>query len=160
MKRFRFTIAILVLLVLCLSVRAIVLEGDFLVIEPAGDKYQATVLEMGAEVTADTPQAALDGAVTAIGEYKSAGNERIVEIRAEIAELEAEIARIEEQQSGVRSEKAKIAILVSAALNIANENFELKNNYSDLLHNVESQSKRLLALLEAEKIEETSALAG
>jgi len=75
-------------------------------------------------------------------------------------QLESEIARIEEQQSGVKSEKAKIAILISAALNIANENFELKNNYSELLHNVEVQSKRLLRLLEAEKIEGKPAVAG
>ena len=75
-------------------------------------------------------------------------------------QLESEIARIEEQQSGVKSEKAKIAILISAALNIANENFELKSNYSELLHNVEVQSKRLLQLLEAEKIEEKPAVAG
>ena len=75
-------------------------------------------------------------------------------------QLESEIARIEEQQSGVKSEKAKIAILISAALNIANENFELKNNYSELLHNVEVQSKRLLQMLEAEKIEGEPAVAG
>ncbi len=67
--------------------------------------------------------------------------------------LEGEIARIAEQQSGMKSETARIAILISAALNIANENFELKTNYSELLHNVEIQSKRLLRLLEAEKIE-------
>lgn len=71
--------------------------------------------------------------------------------------LESEIARIEEQQSGMKSEKVKIAILISAALNIANENFELKSNYSELLHNVEIQSKRLLQLLEAEKFEKRAA---
>jgi cell division protein ZapA len=75
-------------------------------------------------------------------------------------QLESEIARIEEQQSGVKSEKAKIAILISAALNIANENFELKYNYSELLHNVEIKSKRLLQLLEAETIEGKPALSG
>ncbi len=75
-------------------------------------------------------------------------------------QLESEIARIEEQQSGVKSEKAKVAILISAALNIANENFELKTNYSELLHNVEIQSKRLLQLLEAEQIEGKPAIAG
>ena len=80
--------------------------------------------------------------------------------KAVAGQLESEIARIEEQQSGVRSEKAKIAILVSAALNLAYENYELKNNYTDLLHNVEIQSKRLLELLEAEGIEGTSAMAG
>ena len=74
--------------------------------------------------------------------------------------LEREIARLEEQQSGIKSEKAKIAILISAALNIANENFELKSNYSELLHNVEVQSQRLLQLLETEKIEGTPAVAG
>ena len=80
--------------------------------------------------------------------------------QAVAGQLESEIARIEEQQSGVKSEKAKIAILISAALNIANENFELKSNYSELLQNVDFQSKRLLQLLEAEKIEGTSAVAG
>ena len=75
-------------------------------------------------------------------------------------QLESEIARIEEQQSGMKSEKAKIAILISAALNIANENFELKSNYSELLHSVEIQSKRLLQLLEAEKFEKRAAEAG
>lgn len=75
-------------------------------------------------------------------------------------QLESEIARIEEQQTGVKSEKAKIAILISAALNIANENFELKSNYSELLHNVEVQSKRLLQMLEAEKVEGKPAVAG
>ena len=80
--------------------------------------------------------------------------------RAVAGQLENEIARIEEQQSGVKSEKAKIAILISAALNIANENFELKTNYSELLHNVEIQSKRLLQLLEADNIDGEPAPAG
>lgn len=60
----------------------------------------------------------------------------------------------------MKSEKTKIAILISAALNIANENFELKSNYSELLHNVEIQSKRLLQLLEAEKFEKRMAEVG
>jgi cell division protein ZapA (FtsZ GTPase activity inhibitor) len=77
--------------------------------------------------------------------------------QAVAGQLESEIARIEEQQSGVKSEKAKIAILISAALNIANENFELKSNYTELLQNVDGQSKRLLQLLEAEKVEGTPA---
>ena len=80
--------------------------------------------------------------------------------QAVAGQLESEIARIEERQSGVQSEKAKIAILISAALNIANENFELKTNYSELLHNVEIQSARLLQRLEAEKIEGKPAVAG
>ncbi len=80
--------------------------------------------------------------------------------RAVAGQLESEVARIEEQQSGIKSEKAKVAILISAALNIANENFELKSNYSELLHTVEIQSKRLLQLLEAEKVEARSVEAG
>jgi len=80
--------------------------------------------------------------------------------RAVADQLESEVARIEEQQSGNKSEKAKIAILISAALNIANENYELKSNYSELLHNVEIQSKRLLQLLEFEKVEARSVEAG
>ena len=73
--------------------------------------------------------------------------------KAVAGQLQSEITRIEQQQSGVRSEKVKIAIVISAALNIANDNFEINKNYSDLLNNIEIQSKRLLELLEAEKIE-------
>jgi cell division protein ZapA (FtsZ GTPase activity inhibitor) len=80
--------------------------------------------------------------------------------QAVAGQLESEIARIEEQQSGVKSEKAKIVILISAALNIANENFELKSNYTELLQNVDVQSKRLLQLLEVEKIEGAPAVTG
>ena len=75
-------------------------------------------------------------------------------------QLESEIARIEQQQSGIRSEKAKVAILISAAINIANENFELKSNYSELLQFVDIQSKRLLQLLEADKFEKRVAEVG
>ncbi len=71
--------------------------------------------------------------------------------RVVATQLENEIARIDEQQPGRKSEKAKVAILISAALNIANENIELKTNYSELLHTVETQARRLLQLLEAEK---------
>jgi cell division protein ZapA len=80
--------------------------------------------------------------------------------QAVAGQLESEIARIEEQQSGVKSEKAKIVILISAALNIANENFELKSNYTELLQNVDVQSKRLLQLLEVEKIKGAPAVTG
>ena len=83
------------------------------------------------------------------------GQARIVASR-----LESEIARIEELQSGIKSEKAKFAVLISAALNIANENFELKSNYAELLQCVELQSKLLLQLLEAEKFEKRAAGVG
>ena len=68
----------------------------------------------------------------------------------EVAEsLVKEVARIESQQSGKASDITKLAILISAALNIANENFELKRNYSDLLQKLSERSASLIRRLSA-----------
>ena len=66
----------------------------------------------------------------------------------EVAEsLVKEVAKVEIQQSGKASDITKLAILISAALNIANENFELKRNYSDLLQELSERSASLIHTL-------------
>jgi cell division protein ZapA (FtsZ GTPase activity inhibitor) len=59
-----------------------------------------------------------------------------------------EVARVENQQTGHGSQITKIAVLLSAALNIANENMELKRNRSELLQHVSERSAKLLRKLD------------
>jgi cell division protein ZapA (FtsZ GTPase activity inhibitor) len=68
----------------------------------------------------------------------------------EVAEsLVKEVARVETQQSGKASDITKLVILISAALNIANENFELKRNYSNLLQELSERLASLIRTLSA-----------
>jgi cell division protein ZapA (FtsZ GTPase activity inhibitor) len=60
-----------------------------------------------------------------------------------------EVARIEEQQSTQASNKTKLTVMILAALNIANENHELKLKYSDMFENISERSTRLIRLLDA-----------
>ena len=57
--------------------------------------------------------------------------------------LVTEVNNIETQQSGKASNISNLAILIMAALNIANENFELKKNHSDLLKSIYDRSASL-----------------
>ena len=69
----------------------------------------------------------------------------------EIADvLVKEVGRIQEKQSKEAPGITQIAILIMAALNIANENMELKKNYSALLKTVAKRSESLKRLLDAE----------
>ena len=63
--------------------------------------------------------------------------------------LVQEVTKVESQQSNKTSEIAKLAILISAALNIANEHIELKKNYTDLLRNISERSASLIRVLDA-----------
>ena len=68
----------------------------------------------------------------------------------EIADfLVKEVARVEAQHSGKTSDMPKLTILILAALNIANENYELKANYSDFLRKISERSKNLISVLDA-----------
>jgi len=58
------------------------------------------------------------------------------------------VARVENQQSGQSSNISKLAILMLAALNIANEHMELKNNYSKLLQDVTNRTSKLIHTLD------------
>ena len=63
--------------------------------------------------------------------------------------LVQEVTKVETQQSNKTSEVVKLAILISAALNIANEHIELKKNYSNLLRNISERSESLIRVLDA-----------
>ena len=63
--------------------------------------------------------------------------------------LVEEVAKVESQQGQKTSEVAKVAILISAALNIANEHIELRKNHTDLLKNISEKSKSLIRVLDA-----------
>ncbi|MBT8371490.1 MAG: cell division protein ZapA [Deltaproteobacteria bacterium] len=62
----------------------------------------------------------------------------------EVADLLVkEVARVETQQSGQSPNISNLAILMLAALNIANEHMELKRNYSKLLRDVTERTAGL-----------------
>ena len=63
--------------------------------------------------------------------------------------LVKEVTRIETQHSKISSDVTKLTTLILAALNIANENIELKKNHSDLLKNISIRSTNLIRALEA-----------
>ena len=64
--------------------------------------------------------------------------------------LVKEVGRIQDQQSEEAPGITQIAILILAALNIANENMELKKNFSTLQETVSRRSDTLKRLLDAE----------
>jgi len=67
----------------------------------------------------------------------------------EVADLLVkEVAQVEKQQSGQSSNVSKQAILMSAALNIANEHMELKRSYSKLLRDVTNRTSNLIRTLD------------
>ena len=67
----------------------------------------------------------------------------------EVADLLVkEVTRVENQQSGQSSNISKLAILMIAALNIANEHMELKRNYAKLLSDVTNRTSKLIHTLD------------
>jgi len=60
--------------------------------------------------------------------------------------LVEEVARIEKQHPS-QSSGTKLTTLLLAALNIANENVELKKSHSDLLSNISKRSANLIHAL-------------
>lgn len=62
--------------------------------------------------------------------------------------LVKEVARVENQHSGPTSNISKLTILMLAALNIANENMELKRNYSQILRVISERSMNLIRTLD------------
>ena len=63
--------------------------------------------------------------------------------------LVEEVSKVENQQAHKSSEIAKVAILISAALSIANEHIELRKNHTDLLKNISEKSTSLIRVLDA-----------
>ena len=67
----------------------------------------------------------------------------------EVADLLAKaVSRIEDQQANQSSNMSKLTILMLAALNIANENMEMKRNHSKLLHEVTDRTTNLIHTLD------------
>ena len=63
--------------------------------------------------------------------------------------LVREVTRVENQQSGQSSNISKLAILMIAALNIANEHMELKRNYSKLMRDITNRTSKLIHTLDS-----------
>ena len=67
----------------------------------------------------------------------------------EVADLLVrEVARVESQQIDPSSNISRHKILILAALNIANENMELKMNHSKLIHDVTDRTSNLIHTLD------------
>ena len=81
--------------------------------------------------------------------YTFKAESEIIEAKEVAESLVKEVALVETQQSGKASDITKLAILISAALNIANKNFELKRNYSELLQKLSERSAVLIRTLSA-----------
>ena len=59
-----------------------------------------------------------------------------------------EVVKVQSQQTKETPGITQTAILIIAALNIANENMELKKNYSALLQDISERSESLIRKLE------------
>ncbi|MBW2568535.1 MAG: cell division protein ZapA [Deltaproteobacteria bacterium] len=65
--------------------------------------------------------------------------------------LVKEVEKVERQQTGQSASLSNLTILIIAALNIANENFELKKNYSDFSGEIFRRSVSLVHRLDDNK---------
>lgn len=63
--------------------------------------------------------------------------------------LVKEVTKIETQHASKSSSVTKLATLMLAALNIANENMELKNKHSNLLKDIFKRSENLIQTLDS-----------
>ena len=75
-------------------------------------------------------------------------NSEVTKAQAVADLLVKEVSRIEDQQANQSSNMSKITILMLAALNIANENMEMKRNHSKLLHEVTDRTTNLIHTLD------------
>lgn len=67
----------------------------------------------------------------------------------EVAEiLVNEVDKVQDQQTGQPSTMSNLTILILAALNIANENMELKRNHSKFLLDISERSTGLIRRLD------------
>ncbi len=68
-----------------------------------------------------------------------------VEKAKEVADLlTKEVSRVERQQTGESSTASQLTTLMLAALNIAYQNMELENNYSEILRDISERSEKLI----------------
>ena len=79
--------------------------------------------------------------------------EKDVEKAKEVADfLVQEVAKVESQMSDKSSSTSKQAILILAALNIANEYMQCKQHHTDLLEIVSDRASNLLSELTTNQI--------
>ena len=75
-------------------------------------------------------------------------NSEVTKAQAVADLLVKEVSRIEDQQANQSPNMSKLTILMLAALNIANDNMELKMNHSKLLHDVTDRTSNLIHTLD------------
>jgi cell division protein ZapA (FtsZ GTPase activity inhibitor) len=80
--------------------------------------------------------------------YTFKANAEVTKAKEVADHLVKEVSRIEDQQADQLSNMSKLTILMLAALNIANENMELKRNHSKLLHDVTDRTANLIHTLD------------
>ncbi len=69
---------------------------------------------------------------------------------AEVAHLvENEVNMLEQGAAGKTQHKNNFAVLTQAALNIANEFIELKQDHTDIMHDISGRSETLLKRMDA-----------
>ncbi|MDD2604093.1 MAG: cell division protein ZapA [Desulfobacterales bacterium] len=64
------------------------------------------------------------------------------------ASLASEVGRITSTQSGQIAETSKLTVMMLAALNIANENYELKSDRTTVQHQLRRRTNRLIQTLD------------
>ena len=62
--------------------------------------------------------------------------------------IESEVEKVAQQYAGSSPQASNLAILLSAALNIANENIELKKNEAALMDLIQQRSGKILNMLD------------
>jgi len=75
-------------------------------------------------------------------------NSEVTKAKAVADLLVKEVCRIEDQQENQSSNMSKITILMLAALNIANENIEMKSDHAKLLHDITDRTTNLIHTLD------------
>ena len=72
-----------------------------------------------------------------------------VEAQKVVDLLAQEVTKVESEQSSQSISMSKFAIIVGAALNITNDNVELKRNYSELQQHLTKKSANLIHVLDS-----------
>ena len=80
--------------------------------------------------------------------YTFKADSQVNQAKAVAEVLMSEVERIQQQNAGQPAQHSKLTILMSAALNIANENFELRQKHSQAVEIISKRSERLLHLLD------------
>ena len=75
-------------------------------------------------------------------------NSEVTKAKAVADLLVKEVCRIEDQQANQSSNMSKLTILMLAALNIANENIEMKSDHAKLLHDITDRTTNLIHTLD------------